>query len=693
MPDELTPSTNIEKFLAKTAGESVELPEPVTRIEKYLNKIASEQTITEATDNWLDEHIDPSTGYVLDSTLTMNNAAPPASAVGDLKSDLGEKINEFNTYRTIYTAPWTQGRLSETTGENTNSSTRCRTNSFTFGDMAEQIYCEVAANYKFAIFEYDANGTYTGRFVWFTESSYVKVKHNYRYRFLIAHMNNADITPQNVPEYVLAVSYYINWVNRNIQELKDTTGVKKFYSIPRSNAGMGYVSYITGEVVSSESSTHTDYIDISDFGQLYYTRQWLTVSSPAGGMAFYDSNKEYITGLSSARNNPSSASYNSVLRILNVPKNAKYARFTLFASVSSGTFELYGIPKILVDLEKAKNGILTKRNNQSLINEFIDVAKSYLNQNLTYGYNTILQTSSETNEIDCSTFVGLCLRGWKYQDTSYFTQDYVSPNSWVAFPDYKWSVNPYDYTEPTNNEFPNTTLQTYTKVRTASQLAQWMVERGCTVPKDEHLANIEPGDIIFYARRDSSTGKYVEEERYMNINHCAICISKDRATGSESWDIEKYPYEHQIIDSRTRQGSIGIENLEDGMNDPTAIYANNINTIVLICRPDLGAVKDEPFVVTLTPTNLDFSGTMDKTTAEINAAFEAGRKIVFSVPQLNGEVFNADTSIACDTTGGGRYLTAYIINTSNNILIVAWNSPDEESNAYHTAIYPLTPMS
>ena len=98
MPDELTPSTNIEKFLAKTAGESVELPEPATRIEKYLNKIASEQTITEATDNWLDEHVDPTTGYVLDSTLTMNNAAPPASAVGDLKSAVNDVDDIVFTY-------------------------------------------------------------------------------------------------------------------------------------------------------------------------------------------------------------------------------------------------------------------------------------------------------------------------------------------------------------------------------------------------------------------------------------------------------------------------------------------------------------------------------------------------------------------------------------------------------------------
>ena len=86
MTDDLTPVTRLETFLARTAGENVDTPEPVTRIEKYLDKIASEQSIIEATDNWLDEHINPATGYVLDSTLTLDNAAPPASAVGDLKT-------------------------------------------------------------------------------------------------------------------------------------------------------------------------------------------------------------------------------------------------------------------------------------------------------------------------------------------------------------------------------------------------------------------------------------------------------------------------------------------------------------------------------------------------------------------------------------------------------------------------------
>lgn len=98
MPDELTPVTNIEKFLAKTAGDAVDLPEPVTRIEKYLNKISSEQSIISATENWLGEHIDPDTGYALDTTLTLTNAAAPAKTVGDALTSQSEKINDYDHY-------------------------------------------------------------------------------------------------------------------------------------------------------------------------------------------------------------------------------------------------------------------------------------------------------------------------------------------------------------------------------------------------------------------------------------------------------------------------------------------------------------------------------------------------------------------------------------------------------------------
>ena len=38
--DYMEPISRIEKFLAKAAGDAVEIPKPMSRIEKYLNKIA-----------------------------------------------------------------------------------------------------------------------------------------------------------------------------------------------------------------------------------------------------------------------------------------------------------------------------------------------------------------------------------------------------------------------------------------------------------------------------------------------------------------------------------------------------------------------------------------------------------------------------------------------------------------------------
>ena len=46
----------------------------------------TQEQITTATDAWLEENVAQETGYVLDSSLTMSNAAAPADKVGDLKS-------------------------------------------------------------------------------------------------------------------------------------------------------------------------------------------------------------------------------------------------------------------------------------------------------------------------------------------------------------------------------------------------------------------------------------------------------------------------------------------------------------------------------------------------------------------------------------------------------------------------------
>ena len=47
------------------------------------------------TDQWLDSNISQETGYVLDRSLSLSNAAAPADLVGDLKADLGNLDNNI----------------------------------------------------------------------------------------------------------------------------------------------------------------------------------------------------------------------------------------------------------------------------------------------------------------------------------------------------------------------------------------------------------------------------------------------------------------------------------------------------------------------------------------------------------------------------------------------------------------------
>lgn len=102
------------------------------------------------------------------------------------------------------------------------------------------------------------------------------------------------------------------------------------------------ISYTTGGLVSVSNASITDYIDISRYTELRYKNIGNTGTSAAFGMAFYDSEKEYITGIA-ARPKMESSGYVPWPTYASVPSNAKYARFTTFTDTGTkGSFELYG---------------------------------------------------------------------------------------------------------------------------------------------------------------------------------------------------------------------------------------------------------------------------------------------------------------------------------------------------------------
>lgn len=105
--------------------------------------------------------------------------------------------------------------------------------------------------------------------------------------------------------------------------------------------------------------------------------------------------------------------------------------------------------------------------------------------------------------------------------------------------------------------------------------------------------------------------------------------------------------------------------------------------------------KGGKFVVTLTPTSLDYSGTMDKTVAEINAAYEAGMEIWFKV--LTGQDTYTLVPMSNVDKQSQEYpsFATYVFDAIRHVLIIAWTgyTDDGTKQTYDTAVYSLTPAS
>lgn len=107
-----------------------------------------------------------------------------------------------------------------------------------------------------------------------------------------------------------------------------------------------------------------------------------------------------------------------------------------------------------------------------------------------------------------------------------------------------------------------------------------------------------------------------------------------------------------------------------------------------------GSGGDNRFVVTLAPTAQDFSGVMDKTVAEINAAYEAGKKIVFKV--LNGATEETYVDCTMQYASGSRTypsFSCFVISdiSTPNLLIYAYTGTTDDGTraTYFTSVYPL----
>lgn len=103
--------------------------------------------------------------------------------------------------------------------------------------------------------------------------------------------------------------------------------------------------------------------------------------------------------------------------------------------------------------------------------------------------------------------------------------------------------------------------------------------------------------------------------------------------------------------------------------------------------------QQKKFIVTLTPTAADYSGTMDKTVAEINAAYEAGQQIVFRAMKSATAYMEVDcTARWFNDTTYPSFNGFMLIADNGGALIFAFTGAtyDGTRATYDTIIYALT---
>lgn len=579
----------------------------IMAINGELDPIINPAIISEVTD-WLNTHITPTTPAI-DASLSIAGAGADAKVTGDKFKILDTEVTPMLITYPLSNLNFRMGNLSSN-GSISDSDTRIVTNLFSYAKKGT--YFKIASGYDFRIGLYSAvnysDGVATGftvdevgvfdssvREYTFTKDTYFRIA--LRFQDTMAEITPADGAAAFVKSYYIA---------DNTPQVQDYDLLEK--------AIISYAEYLKsdGSVGFTANMCRSDYIPVDPrniyaFSAEYHEPTELTTNYSR--LCAYDKDKNFITTIQrmnfSTADSPTTGTYGFTFI---PPARAAYIRFSWGYSGVDVTLKC-AIPADLnarqsaINLEAGVNDLDTtkfsiKRNDKYFVSQMVDIAESYRDSGvLRYGTNTPLAPNYDNGKhIDCSTFMGMVLRGISYEDGPYvidYPPEELNPYDsaqWVANPDYEWSINPanYDYELIVDVDNPTTA-----EARRASQLGQMFDTHGREIPKDRHLANLEVGDLLFWARKNAA-GEWIQPGRYKHITHVALVIEKTDAPENASWDTDLYPFSHKYIDARYNNGGEPISDhiLEE---TPTGTTVNSIESLVMIARPDCGAIKSEVF--------------------------------------------------------------------------------------------------
>jgi len=190
----------------------------------------------------------------------------------------------------------------------------------------------------------------------------------------------ADISKIQVPGSATQYNIKDAQARRDIEDVKADLGALVPTDLAKGTTYTSekYVDYSNGRLTNSSVSKATDYIDVSAYASIVYSRIGVTSSSSYWGIAFYDAEKNFISGQRVALKQESS---HYILTTIAVPENGNYIRLTALPSI--GEIKLYDLQdyntKVYSKIENLESNYTSVAFNLNSINEFI-------NETTTNGY-------------------------------------------------------------------------------------------------------------------------------------------------------------------------------------------------------------------------------------------------------------------------------------------------------------------
>lgn len=236
-----------------------------------LHIAVSDEQVATAVDAWLEDNVDPETGYVLDSTLTMSNAAAPANEVGELKSELNVDIDGLDNGKRYFNYTWGTINSDGTINYNYDPKVRIVTDSYDKFDVETDVVTSAGLIYAVAL--YNDDYTLISRTAYYGAKT-ITIPANTYFRITI---NNGDVSaPNPITEWASKV-FYTSEIQKkisdfglsNVGNLTLDSPAKYFYGLNIKEGDRVKTSIVLDAVGSGAKNVQLFHTSISEANNLH----------------------------------------------------------------------------------------------------------------------------------------------------------------------------------------------------------------------------------------------------------------------------------------------------------------------------------------------------------------------------------------------------------------------------------------